>query len=764
MPNYDFSALSSLDFELLVRDLLQEDLKIRLESFKSGKDQGIDLRYATSPGRPELVIQCKHFFSSGLKKLVSHLENSEKHKIESLDCARYILATSLAMTPANKSELISVLSPHCHGPHDIYGRDDLNNLLGIYGNIEKRHFKLWLGSAEVLDRLLHSRVYAQTELEYQRIKERICRYVPNESYAEASAILSDINYCVICGIPGIGKTMLADMLLVSLVARGYEPIRIMGDAAEALDLFKHGKAQVFYYDDFLGQTSLDPKLGKNEDQRLLLLLDRVRQSDTHKFLLTTREYILNQAKAQYERLDASRFDLRRCVVSLDKYTTRDRCKIFYNHLYFSKLAPPYIDALISSGYHRAIVRHRNFNPRVIEWMTILLSELPAAHDYGREFLRNLDEPSRLWDHAFSKQLSIPARTMLLTLGTFGTGVALDDLEVAFMSVHASVERPNIGSSDFVAALAELDGTFVISTRGAGGLTIVAFQNPSVRDFVEFKLRLDGKLAMAMLERSVFFEQAEKITRVFSASPVLRGDFLYRWGNAVAAAFVRTLDARSAEIRQISAWSGIQYQYHRRSLEERCTTALSLLSASPAASVAEATARIVTRLGEHWKTTTLSFDHLDDLLNSIEANPHLSPADKEEAVASCLDGLVTSDPALEAFVAIAHFVETARIYRSDARLDGVRTTFSDTLSDLLDMSDFSDPYIANEAIDSVERVAAALDIDIANDIESAREEASRIPEEDHERLSDDDRRPSGNQENDMADAELDDVFSGLLEPS
>jgi hypothetical protein len=44
MPKYDFTSLSSQDFEELTRDLLQEEWKVWLEAFKTGRDGGIDLR------------------------------------------------------------------------------------------------------------------------------------------------------------------------------------------------------------------------------------------------------------------------------------------------------------------------------------------------------------------------------------------------------------------------------------------------------------------------------------------------------------------------------------------------------------------------------------------------------------------------------------------------------------------------------------------------------------------------------------------------
>ena len=50
--------------------------------------------------------------------------------------------------------------------------------------------------------------------------------------------------------------------------------------------------QVFYFDDFLGKTALD-KLQKNEDQRLVELMEEVAANPNWRFILTTREYILN---------------------------------------------------------------------------------------------------------------------------------------------------------------------------------------------------------------------------------------------------------------------------------------------------------------------------------------------------------------------------------------------------------------------------------------------------------------------------------------
>ena len=67
MANYDFRSLSLHDFELLCRYLLQEILGVRLESFTTGRDSGIDFRYRRQG--VNLILPCKHFADSGYAAL-----------------------------------------------------------------------------------------------------------------------------------------------------------------------------------------------------------------------------------------------------------------------------------------------------------------------------------------------------------------------------------------------------------------------------------------------------------------------------------------------------------------------------------------------------------------------------------------------------------------------------------------------------------------------------------------------------------------------
>ena len=107
---YTFETLSPNDFEILTRDLLQKELSLTLESFKSGRDNGIDLRYSQNKEN-DIIIQCKHYQGSTFNDLIKTMKR-EVEKIKELSPERYILVTSLPLTPKNKEKIIEICEPY----------------------------------------------------------------------------------------------------------------------------------------------------------------------------------------------------------------------------------------------------------------------------------------------------------------------------------------------------------------------------------------------------------------------------------------------------------------------------------------------------------------------------------------------------------------------------------------------------------------------------------------------------------------------------
>ena len=93
---YDFRTLSPLDFEELVRDLLQAEFGLLFESFGPGRDLGIDFRFARARGKA--IVQVKHYPESGSSALL-HVARKENEKVAKLKPVRYLLATSASLNP-----------------------------------------------------------------------------------------------------------------------------------------------------------------------------------------------------------------------------------------------------------------------------------------------------------------------------------------------------------------------------------------------------------------------------------------------------------------------------------------------------------------------------------------------------------------------------------------------------------------------------------------------------------------------------------------
>jgi hypothetical protein len=301
MPDYDFHQLSPYDLEILARDLLQAHWGVGIESFKTGKDGGIDLRYATATNK--VIVQVKHLTKTGIAGLLREVQN-EAVKVKRLQPSRYVLVTSVPLSAVNKDAVVNIIGADVLKPSDVIGREDLNNLLGQHSEIEGNHYKLWLASRAVLDKVLHNAALTRSEFKVRQVYEEARRYVQSSAYPQALKKLNDTGVVIIAGPPGVGKSTLANLLLYEHLERGYQAVLIQRDIDEGQDLFQPGVRQVFYFDDFMGATFLGDRavaLTGTNDRALLDFIAMVRATPTARLILTTREHIYAQAMDRSER-------------------------------------------------------------------------------------------------------------------------------------------------------------------------------------------------------------------------------------------------------------------------------------------------------------------------------------------------------------------------------------------------------------------------------------------------------------------------------
>jgi DNA polymerase III delta prime subunit len=489
---YDFTSLLPADFEDLARDLTGKMLGVRFEAFGPGPDGGIDGRHARDDGC--VVLQAKHYAGSSFSQLKTAMKK-ERASIDRLDSERYILATSRPLSPANKAMLAVVIGPALLREADILNQADLNQLLRDYPELEKAHLKLWLSSTAVLQTILEAIInagsHAFTASGKAEIAAKVKVYAPNPSLAQAREVLDSRHVLIVSGPPGVGKTTLAEILTFAYLRDGWELVALRS-LEDGFNRINDTKKQVFFFDDFLGSIALDHQALAAKDSELARFMQRVRKSPNARFILTTRAYILNEARQWSERIADRRVELSTYVLDLSSYTRAIRARILYNHLAIGGLPQSFVLALLNSGELPTIIDHENYNPRIVEWMTdVLGTEDISPDDYPAAFIDTLDNPTQLWEKAFRKHITTPARHLLIALFLSGRqGTDIVTLRSFFEAFHARLSA-DLGVArdpkDFEQSLKQLEGGFVaIEDRN------VDFINPSVRDYLAGYLT-DGAL-------------------------------------------------------------------------------------------------------------------------------------------------------------------------------------------------------------------------------------------------------------------------------
>lgn len=515
---YTFDQLSDADFEDLASDLMAAELGVSLRRVARSHDLGIDA-FRGEHLTGGLVVQAKHYVRSGFTKLRRTMVKSELPKIEALNPERYILVTSISLSAQQKCKLFQELTPHVRGIDDIIGAEDLNGMLRNRPDIERRHHKLWLTSTAVLESILNRGMEVWGQLQREEVERALSVYVQTDAYQEAIDRLETYNYCVISGIPGVGKTTLARILVTRLMDAGFEVVHAQDDITPVFEVLDQNRRQVVFYDDFLGRSSIAERLRKNEDQTILTLLRSARKSPRLKVIFTTREYLLKDAYQVYESFAGTEIDLGKCIVDIQSYTRDKRARMLYNHLFFSAVPRPYIASLVQAKGYRKIIDHPNFSPRLIEWMTLTeervggLPSNPTA--YAEVFMGALDKPDRIWIHAFEHQILIPDRSLLYALATFGDPVEKEALRYAWREVWRLLDPDSAGKESyrtFARSLKTLDGTFLKHETDLK-LTTVSFANPSIQDFLQQRIAEDFEFRLALLSTVKYFEQAETLSRL-----------------------------------------------------------------------------------------------------------------------------------------------------------------------------------------------------------------------------------------------------------
>lgn len=481
MTNYDFSSLSDKDFEVLVTDLLSIEHNTRFERFKAGRDGGIDGRYF-APSGGQVIFQCKHWAKSGLAALLRSLQNTEYAKVVRLNPTRYIIATSVPLSAADKTKISSIFGKFMHNDGDVLGCEDINDLLRKHRHVEKSHFKLWLHSAEVLATLSNAAILGRSAFTLQEIRERSSAYVQTACHVLAREKVKKLGVLLITGEPGIGKTTLAEQLCLEYAVDGYQLCVAAREIEELESLYQDDARQIFYFDDFLGSNFL-AVLDRHEDSHIVGFIQRVSKDKKKRFILTSRSTVLNRGKSLTDRFKLARLEQHEFEIEVNSLSEIDKARILHSRMWFSGLSRDYLEVIVDKKRYWKIIQHANFNPRLISFVTDpvrFYGVLPA--DYWTYIENTLQNPIDVWDHVFNTQLNDWTRLIVLLVVFSGGGIVESKLRSCYENLVAiPLVQSYIGDSDFDMGMRVLVGA-VLNRSVDSQRVIVTLFNPSIADY------------------------------------------------------------------------------------------------------------------------------------------------------------------------------------------------------------------------------------------------------------------------------------------
>lgn len=488
---YNFNNLSDFEFEILCKDIMQKKLGIQLYTFQKGRDGGIDI--TDNPIKKNVIIQAKHYINSGYSNLLSALK-AEVEKVKKLQPKRYYVCCAVKLTAGNKEQIYNLFSEYMESANNVLSLLDINDFLEKADNAEiiRKHYKLWLESANVLSEIANQSVFVDCESLLYKIEECSKEFVATACYFECLDVLNKERMLLLLGIPGSGKTMTTKMLALYYASKGYR-IRYttngeLKDLKNALSAQKDVK-EVLLLDDCLGQHYF--KMKDTQGNELLGLVKYIAMNKNKKLIMNSRVTIFQQAKERFiefrQFAEDEEFQIR--ILDMSKISIQDKGRIFYNQIYFKKLPKSYYQDIQRERNYKKIVIHKNYTPRIMEFVTRKANYKNIEPRQYFEFIMGcLNNPKEIWNDEFFEKLRAEDRIFMTTLYSLtDTSIEEDVIKRAFYYRIGHSPMIDITRNIWEEITRRLEEAFIMIIE-KGGKKEIGVINPSVNDFLKSYLK------------------------------------------------------------------------------------------------------------------------------------------------------------------------------------------------------------------------------------------------------------------------------------
>lgn len=511
---FNYQDLNDYEFEVLCRDIMEKKLGIELRNFGKGVDGGIDLLDMAK--KPNVVVQVKHYIKSRFSNLRTTLKN-EVDKVKRINPKSYYVCCSCSqsITSNNINEIYNLFEDYMESKDNIMTIEDIDKFLNEPCNVEivRKNFKLWISASNILSEIFNQNIFIDCDVLLSDIAEESKYFVQTDLYEKSKKILDNRRAIIIVGSPGVGKTTLSKMLILYYATQGYK-VRYttngeISDIKRALSSDKDDK-EVVLLDDCLGQCYF--KIEETQEEELISLIKYIKNNPNKILILNSRVTIFNEAKEKsqsFERfIDSEKIKVH--VIDMDNMKTEEKARILFNHIYFNEVPKEYYASLRKNKNYKNIICHKNYNPRIIQYVTEkhrYINEPPE--NYYNFIMKSLENPKDVWKNEFVDRIKIQDRILMLILYSLTENrIEYSVLEECYNKRLSLNDEIDTSINNFEAVISRLNKS-MINVIYDNGEKCIGVLNPSINDYLNSIFWANVPELEKIKKSIIYYEQIER---------------------------------------------------------------------------------------------------------------------------------------------------------------------------------------------------------------------------------------------------------------